>query len=237
MDWQEKTIGKNSATPRTVQVPKGIDPGFAYNPGKAYLEPLTVPPLTGYESVLKERDMPWPTNFKPPPLPKPSKVSENLLLPANTKPEVAVQDFLDIFGATMDQGAVFTDAADTSMAITKALFVKGDDKGADNFKWLSDPKKADRLQYVNLLAMSLIEPDEIWWHWEKDQIENGRWRLKRRYLRAYEIAEKNEYAVSIFEWGRTGWSGSTAFMTTQKTEQGRQQYFEKMRIGKLVYKK
>ena len=33
IEWEEKTVGARGPTPRTVRVPKGIDPGFAYRPG------------------------------------------------------------------------------------------------------------------------------------------------------------------------------------------------------------
>jgi len=233
IEMEEKVIGKNGSNPRTVWVPKGIDPGFSYNPGKAFLEPHTVPPLQGYDAVLKQRGEPWPTGFNPPPAPNPTKVPAHILLPADTAPEVAVQDFLDVFGATMEQGAAFTDAAGSTLAVTKALF----QDGQGDFKWLSSAKKVERLRYINLLAMTLIEPDEIWWVWVKDHQDNGRWRLKRRYLRAFELDGSAEYGVSVFEWGRTGWTGSTAFMTNQPSEALRQEYFDKQRNGRLVYQK
>jgi len=233
IEMEEKVIGKNGSNPRTVWVAKGIDPGFAYNPGKAFLEPHTVPPLQGYDAVLKQRGEPWPTGFNPPSAPKPTKVPAHIVLPADTAPEVAAQDFLEVFGATMEQGAAFTDAAGSTLAVTKALF----QDGQGDFKWLSSAKKAERLKYINLLAMTLIEPDEIWWVWVKDHQDNGRWRLKRRYLRAFELDGSAEYGVSVFEWGRTGWTGSTAFMTNQPSEALRQEYFDKQRNGKLVYQK
>lgn len=229
----EVTVGKNGSNPRKVWVPEGIDPGFGYNPGKAYLEPLTVPPLQGYDAVLKERGAEWPTGFKVPKLPTPTKIDGAAILPADIQPEVAVADFLDVFGADMQTGSAFTDAAGSTLAITKALFTDG--KG--EFKWLTKEKKADRLQYINLLAMTLIEPDEIWWAWVKDHKENGRWRLKRRYLRSFSVDGTNQYGVSIFEWGRTGWSGSTAFTSSQDTEIKRLDYFNSLRNGRLVYKK
>jgi hypothetical protein len=240
MDWEYKTVGKTGSNPRTVKVPKGIDPGFAYNPGKAYLEPLTVPPLTGYDAVLKQRDKPWPTGFKIPELPKPTKVSPTILLPPDIAPETAVTEFLDIFGATMDEGAAFTDAAGSTLAITKALF----EDGKGDFKWLATPEKADRMQYANLLAMALLEPDEIWWHWDEDYSwsrENPekpkKWRLKRRYLRAFSIEGVAEFAISAFEWGKDGWFGATAFMVEPSKEKARIKYFEKQRIGRMIFKK
>ncbi|MDR0673351.1 MAG: hypothetical protein LBF93_06780 [Zoogloeaceae bacterium] len=239
IDWEEKIVGKNSGNPRVVRTPKGIDPGFAYSPGKAWLEPHTVPPLTGYDAVLKERAAAWPTGFTPPPAPTPTKIPANAILPANTPPEQAVADFLNIFGATMDKGALFTDAAGSPLAISKALFIQGEDKTGDKFKWLATPGKAKRIQHINLLAMTLADPDEIWWAWEKSRDNPGKWLLKRRYLKAFEIEGNalNEYGIVVFEWGRTGWSGSTAFLPTRKANPGRGRYFDKQRIGRIVFKK
>lgn len=39
IEWEKRWVGKKSANPRLVDTPKGIDPGFAYNPGKAWHEP------------------------------------------------------------------------------------------------------------------------------------------------------------------------------------------------------
>lgn len=231
IEWEERTVGKNGSNPRTVMVPKGIDPGFAYNPGKAWLEPHTVPPLQGYDAVLKERKAAWPTSAARPALPTPTNVPASVVLPASTAPEVAVTDFLDVFGATLAEGAAFTDAAGSTLAITKALFVKGSDKEGDNFKWLAEPEKADRLKYINLLAMTLIEPDEIWWDWEKDAFDGGKWRLKRRYLRAFEIEDKGRYGIGIFEWSKAGWIGSTVFPTSK------QKYWDRLRVGRVIWKK
>ena len=231
IEWEERVVGKNGSNPRTVRVPKGIDPGFAYNPGKAWLEPHTVPPLTGYDAVLKERGTPWPTGVVRPPLPQPKHLPSHTVLPAGTAPEVAVSDFLDIFGASLEEGAAFTDAAGSTLAITKALFVKGSEKESDHFKWLAEPEKADRLQYINLLAMTLIEPDEIWWAWEKDASTPGNWRLKRRYLKAFEIDGDGRYGVGVFEWSNAGWTGATIFPTNK------QKYFDRQRLGRLIYKK
>lgn len=241
IEWEERVVGKNGSNPRTVRTPKGIDPGFAYNPGKAWLEPHTVPPLTGYDAVMKERGTSWPTGFNSPPLSPATKVSGDVAtVPAGTTPEQAAAKFLKVFGATLDTGAVFTDATGMPVAITKALF----HDGTGEFKWLAKPEKVDRLMYVNLLAMTLQEPDEVWWNWEEDrQWSNAnpdapkRWRLKRRYLRSFEVDGTGEYGISAFEWGRTGWTGSTAFMAEPSSAKARLKYFDKQRIGRLVFKK
>lgn len=235
IEWEEKVVGKSGSQPRTVRVPKGIDPGFAYNPGKAWLEPHTVPPLTGYDAVLAERGVTAPALKLP--LPKPTPLPASAILPASTAPERAVSDFLEVFGATMEQGAVFEDVTGAAMAITKALFQDG--KG--EFKWLARPEKTGRLEYINLLAMTLIEPDEVWWAWEKDRTpsEDGsvRWRLKRRYLRAFEVEGTAEFGITVFEWGRKGWTGSTAFVAEPSSPKARLKYFDKQRVGRLVFQK
>lgn len=40
VDMQHVTIGKNGPTPRTIEVPAGVDPGFGYTPGKSAFEQL-----------------------------------------------------------------------------------------------------------------------------------------------------------------------------------------------------
>lgn len=240
IEMEKRIVGKNGSNPREVWVPGGIDPGFAYNPGKAWLEPHTVPPLQGYDAVLKERNTAWPTGVARPALPTPKSIPPSAILPAETAPMTAVEDFLDVFGATLTEGSAFTDATGSTMAITKALFEAGDGQ----FKWLAKPEKIDRLRYINLMAMTIIEPDEIWWAWEEDRsnIEANpeaakRWRLKRRYLRSFEIEGSGEYGISVFEWSKIGWVGSTTFMAEPSGERARLKYFDKQRIGRLLFKK
>lgn len=231
IEWEEKVVGKNGSNPRTVRVPKGIDPGFAYNPGKAWLEPHTVPPLDGYDKPLKERQAEWPSDKERPSLPVPKKFPASFVLPAGTPPEVAVADFLGVFEATLDKGVAWKDVTESTIAISKALFIKGSDKDGENFKWLSDPDKVSRLKYINLLAMTLIEPDEIWWAWEKDASIPGNWRLKRRYIKAFEIDGDGRYGVGVFEWSKMGWTGATVFPASK------QKYLDRQRIGRLIWKK
>lgn len=233
IEWEERVIGKNGSDPRTVRVPKGIDPGFAYNPGKAWLEPHTVPPLQGYDAVLKERSTSWPSSFKPPALSPATPVSRDVLFSPGTPPESVVKDFLEVFGATPDRGAAFTDASGATLAVTKRLFQ--DDKGG--FDWLADANNASRLKNAYLLAMTLVEPDEIWKNWERHPNDKGRWLLKRRYLRSFELEGSNQYGVVAFEWSRAGWAASTAFDVNAQTKQERAALFDLLRIGHLLFKK
>lgn len=238
--WEEKEIGTTGSNPRTVQVPivthNGkdviIDPGFAYNPAKAWLEPHTVPPLTGYDAVLAKRGARTPASRVP--LPTPTPIKPTALLPASTAPAIAAEEFLSVFGADLQTGAVFEDVVNQPLAITKRLFA--DESGS--YAAMSAPI----IESVNLLAMALVEPDEIWWHWEADNNPAAppdtptRWRLKRRYLRLFEIEGQARAAITAFEWSRSkGWAGAT--VTTSTVDSDLKTALEQWRVGKNLYKK
>lgn len=229
--WEEKVVGKNGSNPRTVMTPKGVDPSFAYNVGKAWLEPLTVPRLTGYDAVLAQRPArAFSAGAIVPPLPKPTLIKPNVLLPASTDAAAAVESFLNVFGVDLEQGAVFEDAAGVPVAVTKRLF-------ADEMGSFAGVETA-QIETMNLLAMTLVEPDEIWHHWEADNNPDvlpdvqQRWRLKRRYLKVFSIEGTQTLGVSAFEWSHKGWVSSTAFMS-----EGAAENIDSLRMGSLVYEK
>nr|VFK67250.1 MAG: Phage Mu protein F like protein [Candidatus Kentron sp. UNK]VFK72600.1 MAG: Phage Mu protein F like protein [Candidatus Kentron sp. UNK] len=229
VEWEEITVGQMSGEPRVVRTPIGIDPGFGFNPGKAWLEPHAVPPIQG-SGAIKKRAGPWPKGFTPPDMPKPTRIPKDALLPKDTPPEKAVAGFLTKFGADMENGAVFKDATGTHIAIDKALFQDG--KG--DFAWLAGAEGNERIAHLLLFADALEAPDEVWWNWEQDEGGRRRWQLKRRYLKALEIEGSSEYAAVAFEWGKKGWGGSVDFATSKDNLDA---LFHKIQKGKLAFKK
>lgn len=234
--YEERIVGKNN-NPRKVSTPQGIDPGFGYNPGKAYEDNFSPHP-TGYEaSYAKNLDkkgnyIRLPNNESVLP---PTQTDTDWLNDRRISGEAGVISFLDIFGADLTTSKVIIDKADTPLTISKALFIKGDDKESNQFKWLEDPDKLQRIEYLNLLAMAIADPDEIWWQWERDRGEKGKWRLFRRYLKSYQIDGVTKYAVSSFRWNyKMGWEGATTFIADTKDPA---EYFAKQRLGRLVYKR
>lgn len=236
--WEDRIVGKTTS-PKTVRTPVGIDPGFAYNPGKAYLEPHTVPPITGYDKTFKKRDIPIPSRIDLPVL-APTDLPGSAILPPTNKPIDRVNEYLGLFDASVDKASVFVDVTDTALVISKALFIKGGDKNTDQFKWLDEPKKAGRLNHINLLAMALIDPDEVWWVWERDFTEAGKkvggWRLRRRYLKSFVVNGEKMYGMAVFEWGANGWTGATTFNPEDSIKTA-ENYFKDQRIGRLVYQR
>jgi len=239
IEWESVRVGTRGSNPRDVLRPiiktaKGdapIDPGFAYNPAKAFLQPFTVPPLKGYDAVLKTRTL----NELPidkstiPPLPTPQKIDPKMILPASTAPAKAVEEFLNLFGATLDEGVVIEDAAGTPVVVTKSLFADA----AGSFAAI----ETKTVENINLLALALASPDEVWYHWEQDKAKADfmsdvplRWRLKRRYLKTFEIAGEQKTAITAFEWSRIGWVGETTLLVDNLQEK-----MDELRVGALVY--
>jgi len=85
---------------KTKRTPKGIDAGFAYNPGKAYMNPNTVPPLpAGYAAVLEARGLTWPTGVVTvtPRKPPPRKLTTADLLPSDADADTCARQFCNAF--------------------------------------------------------------------------------------------------------------------------------------------
>ncbi len=247
--WEDRIVGKTTS-PKVVRTPVGIDPGFAYNPGKAYLEPHTVPPFDGYggnkDTPIKFREeegfdlKKWPKGTPRPRAPKPTVLKKSALYDESTPALNIVSDFLSVFGATLEQGSVFFDASETPLVVSKALFVKGEDKNGGSFKWDADPAKRDRLKYANLMAMALSDPDEIWWRWDMSKSSDTvspQWRLKRRYIKLFDIEGSDKFALVSFEWDRTAWRGSTTFLAKYNHAKEINTYLDTQRTGRLVFKK
>lgn len=201
------------------------DPGWSYNPGKEALKPFAPPPLATL-----------PRTFSPgvalPDLPRPSVVSADRLMADGLSPADYAQAFLAEFGAAVGHGVVFRDVTGAPLVIDEALFQDG--SGA----WKAD--KNGRGPYLRLLANTVKGPDEIWLRWEESRDHPRTWLLKRRYLRGFEIDGESgpQYGLSVFEYGKDGWSGSTAMVAhPYRSAEARRRYIERQRDGFLLYRK
>lgn len=201
------------------------DAGWSYNPGAAALKPFAPPPLDDL-----------PRTFSPgvplPDLPAPTRVAADRLLAPGLPPEDYAHAFLAEFGADVGQGVVFRDVTGAPLVIDEALF----QDGAGNWKAAKD----GRGPFMRLLAESVQAPDEIWLRWEESREAPGTWRLKRRYLRSFEVMGDDgpQYGLSVFEYGKDGWSGSTAMMSqADRGPAARLRYIERQRDGFLLYRK
>lgn len=233
------TLWRNPRTGQRVRVPNGIDPGFAYNPGRAPLDPLvprhkTPSPPDGLLSKpwRPPGDAPYPPNgpFPPigrPPPPAPRLVDPALLLPAGLSAEEYAAAFLQPFGATLGRDAIHIDKVGMPLAVGRSLFVQAN--GAikvDKFR---------RGPFMRILASALMQPQEIWI--EVDHLR----RLVRRYILRFttgEMGADDEAGLVVFSVGADGWDGVTAFpVKSGASAEARRAYIDReLRRGFLVWR-
>ena len=197
---------RNRATGEVSEVPRGIDPGWAYAPGRDYFEGLKPAPLDGPISrpALNARGPDGPLT----PLPPPRNVPEGALLPREMSDEDAVAVFKEAFegvSAEIDGVLVFRDKLGEPLVISNDFFqVRGVTK-----------LTGDRREAINLLAWTVQEPDEIWWVWERvkdNRVKGGlRYRLTRRYVARFNVEREERAVVAVMEVSKEGWRGVTAF--------------------------
>lgn len=187
IELEDRVIGQRSPNgPRTVRVPKGIDPGFEYIPGQSRLHsavplPRTTPPLPGTSKNIV------PNTRATTVLPAPRK------LPASDVTDQT--SFLKMFGATADQPAIFSDAIGERIVIGGEMFTAALNTTALN---------------LQLISQVLRAPDEIYtfieWH-----LAQQRATVRRRYLARFVVPGNAQPVGVIFERGSDGW---VAYLST-----------------------
>lgn len=201
VDWEERVIGQHSPDgPRTVRVPKGIDPGFEHAPGQSRLQSAIppekpMPPLRGNEGV--------PNKGASDPLPPPRKVDASLLLPEGLSEQDYVNAFLKQFGAEYGgEPVVFRDVTGSAVTVGDSLFQRrGKSSG-------SKINKRGRGKYMAIFAQAIINPDEIWARLEYQHAQQKPV-VRRRYIAQYELPGEALPVLAVWEQGKDGWSGIT----------------------------
>ena len=215
---ETRVIGIRGPNPREVNVPVGIDPGFEHRPGANRLRGVT--PHHIDEPIRSEPGRTFPPRLATNELPA-ARPFGGQLLPADRPDREYMQSFLAEFGAGLGKPATFRDATGERIAISEALFF--DAKGRLKVG------KRDRARYLPLIASALKSPDEIWvaaeWHRATRQAV-----LRRRYIARFEVDGQDTPGISVFEWGRAGWAGVTAF-------QSYDEYIASFRQGVLLYRR
>lgn len=204
---------RNTRTGEITTVPRGIDPGFNYNVGRARMRALTPPPLD------RPLDVPYAGDPARVPMPRPRPAPVRAALPADASEDDLVRAFLGEFGADIGKAVIHTDVSGESLVIGDDLFK--DRSGGSKIK------KFGREKYLPLLAAAIKSPDEIWHVWEKRAGMPPV--LRRRYISRFE--DKKAQTVAVFDTGKDGWTGVTTFQSTDRS------YIEKQRRGTLVYRR
>lgn len=230
IEWEDRIIGQNSLNgPRTVRVPKGIDPGFEYAPGRSRLR-NAVPPFRAHDSLPELDTKPdsahgagLPNRRSAIPALAARSVSADRLLPSGLTDQDYVSRFLGGFGASESAPVLFKDVTGDSVVIGRNMFTT---KRTGQLK----VQKRGREQTLLLVAQALREPDEVWvrleWMYAQQKAV-----VRRRYLARFEVEGKAAPALAVFEVGSDGWDGVTGFVADSED------YLEALRLGVLLYRR
>ncbi len=198
-----------------VDVPKGVDPGFAYNTGVAAWG-------QGAEQVALEKHGKWKalTGWRPqdnlPDLPLRQPVAQRIAEPP--KDEAWIRNLLRTTLGGAD-AKIFIDPTGSRTAITQAI--------VDH--WLEDESRLEGRQgYIPLIPELITDPEEIWIGFSQSDV-TGRVTLRRRYVKLVEIGDGRVIGLVCDVDGGFS-SGLTFFIGRKGRAQG-------LRQGYLLYRK
>ena len=223
IEWEERVIGQRSPDgPRTVRVPKGVDPGFEHVPGQSRLISKIPPELP--ETPTGSSGAPGvPNRAALDPLPAPRKLDSSLLLPENLSDMEYAQAFLEQFGASVDKPVVYQDVLGDRLVLGVELF-----KNRKTGQLKSN--KNQRGKFLKIIAKAITSPDEIWVRVEH-MASQAKLVLRRRYLARFQLPEQDVPSLAVFEISESGWTGITVFSGRDDN------YLEDQRIGVRLYRR
>ncbi|AUZ85858.1 PBECR2 nuclease fold domain-containing protein [Methylophaga nitratireducenticrescens] len=211
IELEEKTVGINGPSPRTVKVPKGVDAGFAYNPGKAvWGETLSDDAMSQWKQSRSQwqslTPSGWAETGRPDALPMvkaPVKLIERL------QDKQAVNDYL-----TKQHGE-------------QKLYKPGGIPLLLNAKTLSEHIDVRRSEYLPLLDDLFSNPYEVWLNFEQHK-GTGKVVLRSRLVKGYDIG-KGRYLLAVANT-RKGYLESWTFLPTSDKK-----YIQRQRQGWLIH--
>lgn len=172
------------------QVPVGVDPGFDYTPGVSRQRGVT-PKYTD----LRQPVDPVPASPVAADRLPGTNVTDADLLPDN----LSVSDYIDRFVEQFDlnRQSVFEDVQGQPLPVSRLLFADGAGRSAV-------PESLRR--YVGQIVKSAVAPDEIWTQLVPDQANPKRYRLTRRYVRAWRL--NGQEFLAVLQYGQGLWSAA-----------------------------
>lgn len=220
-----------AADGRQIDVPAGIDPGFAYNPGQDYWRALA--------PTIRDVPAELPVIGRADGLPEP---------PVRTVPATALRPAAEGSPAGIEEAAL--EAWDRLVARYNGRIeapVLRDPTGqpivASHDAW-RDAKgrvkiaKRGRERFLDLIARTITDPDEIWHGWDMDDpsrraanTEPKPARLLRTLLARFDVDGQEQRVFVLVRVGREGWEITSAFAADRET------YYQAQRGGVLTYRR
>ena len=211
IEWQQKIVGRRGPSPRVVQVPRGIDPGFAYNPGTAaWGRPLSDEAMASWkaqkgkawDSLTPEG---WQTHGRP----------ERIPLAPGLKP-----------GPPLTSQAEVIQALEKQLGGKSKLYTPGNLPVMVNAETLGHQIDPRRSEYLPLLDDLLTNPYEVWLSFERHR-GTGQVALRSRLVKAYDLG-KGRMLLMVAN-AHKGWLEGWTFLPTSDHN-----YVNRQRQGMLI---
>lgn len=208
--YETRTIGTQGPAPRTVQVPDGIDPGFAYAPGAtAWGKSLSEAALAVGEIPAGDWTRLITTGWAD--YGRPEKV-----------PLAAVPKL----GKRLTDMPAMTEALKRLIGGDEQFYRPGGVPVTVVAETLAGHIPLERSEYLPLLIDTLMEPYEVWASLER---KDAYYELRVRALKAYKLPGRGGSAVVIADGGHGFMQGWTFVPVSQLN------YLQKQRMGVLIY--
>lgn len=211
----------------TVQVPRGIDTGFAYNPGLAAKGNGAPEPKRMEPADFRDLPMLSAAPAERAPLPVIPSDKPKAALGPRARSEVQVRNaFRQALGA--DSVALRDPLGQVMPVELEQLLGHYDDKARRE----GHSTTLGRERYFPLLPEVITDPAEIWASFIEIKA-SGRTQLRRRYVKRFDLeGQAKDRVTMVFEIGADGrWFVVTAFPGQ------RDNFFNPVRRGRLLYRR
>jgi len=213
IEWEDKLVGARGPSPRQVRVPKGIDPGFAYNPGTAaWGQPLSKAVMDEWQAMKGaawEALTPggWAEAGRPEQLP--------------LAPGIALGPHL------ADEAAVIA-ALERQFGGRSKVYQPGGLPVMVNAQSLGSHIAPDRSRYLPLLDDLLTAPYEVWLSFWRHR-GTGKVVLRARLIKAYDLGKAR--SLLLVADARKGQLEGWTFLPTSDRK-----YINRQRQGALIWR-
>lgn len=214
--------------PVEIDVPVGVSPGFAYNPGAGAFGRGVNEAMIGKHDRFEPLEAPIPRRDGLPPL----DLQETATRPAPPPPrhedgrpiaQALHRAFNRAVGA--DEG-IFADPAGGRVSVTRAI--------VDHLLAKKTTNDVNRAIYWPFIPELVEKPQEVWVGFARDKV-TGKVGLRRRYISFFNLGKdgsgKPRILALVADQEQGYWQGLTAFTGRPGTD------LDRLRTGVLVYKK
>jgi len=215
LELEEKTVGVRGPNPRTVDVPKGIDPGWGYNVGKANTGQVFADEEWAQWQLDNKHKQHW--------FPVLTRKATDWGRPRNMPlfPAPAA------LGKPVDSKAEMVTAMKSTLGGDSKIYTAAGYPVLVDATWVGEHTDYKRAKFLPFLDDLLTDPYETWLNWER-HAKTGAVRLSVRMVKAYRIG-KSDKGIVIATQVSGGKLRAHTFLPTSNLR-----YISDQRLGVLL---